>query len=73
MKSILLYKSGNSELAYKTLLPCLVKLEDSGAKHFIMGCTEIPLILHNLSRKQPEKYIDTTEELIKKAIRWYYS
>ncbi len=73
MKSILLYKSGNSELAYKTLLPCLVKLEDSGAKYFIMGCTEIPLILHNLSRKQPDKYIDTTEELIKKAIRWYYS
>lgn len=73
MKSILLYKSGKSKSAYDTLLPCLEKLEKSGAKHFIMGCTEIPLILHDLSRQQPEKYIDTTEELIKKTIRWYYS
>lgn len=73
MKSIRLYKSGNSEVAYNTLLPCLEKLENSGAKYFIMGCTEIPLILHDLSQKQPEKYIDTTEELIKNAIRWYYS
>jgi aspartate racemase len=46
-------------------------LKSDGVNKFVMGCTEIPLILEELVEKSPDEFIDATEALIKEAIDWY--
>ncbi|MCX8962528.1 cysteate racemase [Erwinia psidii] len=72
MNSIINYKAGNYQAAYDTMASYVENLEQKGVNTFIMGCTEIPLILKPIAQKKPEKFIDATDELIKEAIRWYY-
>ncbi|EKT62467.1 aspartate/glutamate racemase family protein [Providencia burhodogranariea] len=71
MKSIIAYKAGDFHSAQEIMLSCVSKLEEKGINKFVMGCTEIPLILKNISRQYPEKFIDATDELIKETINWY--
>ncbi len=71
MESILAYKGGNDDRAYQLMESVVLQLKRAGVKKFIMGCTEIPIIL---SRKEDkENYIDTTEALVKVAVDWYCS
>ncbi|HDX8940693.1 amino acid racemase [Klebsiella variicola] len=72
MQSIMAYKAGDFSKAYEIMVSYVKKLECQGVNTFIMGCTEIPLILNPLTQFDAEKFIDTTEELIKEAIKWYY-
>ncbi|MBC8951379.1 aspartate/glutamate racemase family protein [Xenorhabdus sp. PB62.4] len=70
MESILVYKSGNEERAYQLLKPVIYQLKNIGVEWFIMGCSEIPVILKRDSNKV--EYIDATEELVRYAIAWSY-
>ncbi len=72
MQSIIAYKAGEPEKALQLIMPYIAKLETMGINKFVMGCTEIPIILRSLSIESPAKYIDATEELIKETLRWYY-
>ncbi|ENL8514066.1 aspartate/glutamate racemase family protein [Providencia rettgeri] len=71
MQSIILYKSGDLAKARELLYPYISQLKSRGIDKFVMGCTEIPLILDELSKNNPEDFIDATEALIKEAINWY--
>lgn len=71
MKSIYAYKAGNIELAKELIEGVNDSLLSKGVEKIIMGCTEIPLILSEKINFNPGNYIDTTEELVKSAIRWY--
>ncbi|PHM45072.1 aspartate racemase [Xenorhabdus mauleonii] len=71
MESIFSYKGGDEERAYRLMATVINQLENIGVEKFIMGCTEIPLILSR--DKDQSRYIDATEELVKKAVRWSYS
>ncbi|HBR2129137.1 TPA: aspartate/glutamate racemase family protein [Klebsiella variicola] len=73
MQSIMNYKSGNFSQAYDIMVSYVKSLERQGVNTFILGCTEIPLILKSHTQLDAEKFVDTTEELIMEAIRWYYS
>ncbi|WP_237388156.1 aspartate/glutamate racemase family protein [Xenorhabdus sp. Sc-CR9] len=68
MESILAYKSGDVERAYQLMETVITQLKHVGIENFIMGCTEIPLILSGCGDK--ERYIDATGELVKKAVGW---
>ena len=41
------------------------------AEALILGCTEIPLILAEEIRKEPEYYLDSNRILARATIRWY--
>ncbi|WP_431224295.1 aspartate/glutamate racemase family protein [Serratia sp. L9] len=71
MKSIYEYKAGNIELAKELIDGVHNALLNRGVEVIIMGCTELPLILSDKVSANPDKYIDTTEELVKSAINWY--
>ncbi len=71
MQSIISYKSGDLELAKELIFPYVNQLKSLGMNKFIMGCTELPIILNELSIKSPDDFIDATEELIKETVSWY--
>ena len=73
MQSIISYKSGNYALAFNLMAPYIRELDKKGVNSFIMGCTEIPLILKSLAHEKPGVFIDATDELIKQALNWYYT
>ncbi|CDL80109.1 aspartate/glutamate racemase family protein [Xenorhabdus cabanillasii] len=66
MESILAYKSGDEERAYQLLKSIISQLKDIGVENFILGCSEIPIILRGDDNNG--EYIDATEELVKMAI-----
>ncbi|PHM29042.1 aspartate/glutamate racemase family protein [Xenorhabdus budapestensis] len=68
MESILVYKSGNGERAYQLLKSIISQLKDIGVENFILGCSEIPIILRGNDNNG--EYIDATEELVRRAIAW---
>ncbi|MBD2792573.1 amino acid racemase [Xenorhabdus szentirmaii] len=70
MESIFAYKSGDGERAYLLLESVITQLENMGVERFIMGCSEIPVILSHCDNK--DRYIDATEELVKRAVEWFY-
>ncbi|AYA41973.1 aspartate/glutamate racemase family protein [Xenorhabdus nematophila] len=70
MESILAYKSGDGEKAYQLIESVITQLKHVGVEHFIMGCTEIPLILSGCGDKK--EYIDATGELVRRAVEWCY-
>ncbi|MDX7986895.1 aspartate/glutamate racemase family protein [Xenorhabdus sp. 12] len=70
MESIFSYKGGDAERAYRLMKTVITQLEDIGVEKFIMGCTEIPLILDR--EKDKSRYIDATEELVKRVVEWSY-
>ncbi|RSB25668.1 aspartate/glutamate racemase family protein [Enterobacter cloacae] len=72
MQSIMSYKAGDFILAFDLMAPYVRKLEDMGVSKFIMGCTEIPLILKELATKEENKFIDATDALINEAVKWFY-
>ena len=43
-------------------------LQQLNAKKYVLACTELPLILAD---EVGEKFIDSTEQLVKAAICWY--
>lgn len=50
----------------------IIKLYDyNPARKFLLACTEIPLILEDLIKENPELFIDATDVLIRNAIEWY--
>ncbi|MBI6550310.1 aspartate/glutamate racemase family protein [Xenorhabdus lircayensis] len=71
MESILAYKSGDGERAYQLMESVISLMKNVGVEKFIMGCTEIPIILSSDGDKG--RYIDATDELVKKAVSWCYS
>ncbi|WP_272694187.1 aspartate/glutamate racemase family protein [Providencia sp. PROV036] len=71
MQSIISYKSGDIRKAKELIYPYINKLKSIGVDKFVMGCTEIPLILEEISKDSPEQFIDATEALINEAIDWY--
>ncbi|MBC8944193.1 aspartate/glutamate racemase family protein [Xenorhabdus indica] len=70
MESILAYKSGNGKKAYQLLKSIISQLKDISVEHFILGCSEIPIILSRDGNHG--EYIDATEELVKRAVEWYF-
>ncbi|SFU91388.1 aspartate/glutamate racemase family protein [Xenorhabdus koppenhoeferi] len=70
MESILAYKSGDGEKAYQLIESVITQLKNVGVERFIMGCTEIPLILSGHGYQ--DEYIDATDELVKMAVAWSY-
>ncbi|OTA19793.1 aspartate racemase [Xenorhabdus beddingii] len=68
MESILAYKSGDEERAYRLIKSVIDQLNHAGVAKFIMGCTEIPVILRREDNR--DRYIDATEELVKCAVEW---
>ncbi|AOM41461.1 aspartate/glutamate racemase family protein [Xenorhabdus hominickii] len=68
MESILAYKSGDDERAYQLMGNVIVQLKNTGVEKFIMGCTEIPIILKREGNM--DRYIDATEELVRSAVEW---
>ncbi|MDX8000162.1 aspartate/glutamate racemase family protein [Xenorhabdus sp. Reich] len=70
MESIFTYKGGDEKRAYRLMETVITQLKNIGVERFIMGCTEIPIILSGCSDK--ERYIDATEELVRKVVAWYY-
>lgn len=73
MDSIMAYKSGDVVKSSNLLLPVIDSLEDKGVDSFILACTEIPLILKPSKGVADDKFIDATDELIKEAVKWYFS
>ncbi|HGN1705237.1 TPA: aspartate/glutamate racemase family protein [Providencia rettgeri] len=71
MQSIISYKSGDFKKATELIYPYINQLKLLGVNKFVMGCTEIPLILSDMVKKEPDNYIDATEALVKEAIDWY--
>ncbi len=71
MQSIISYKAGNLIKAKELIYPYVEQLKSLGINKFVMGCTEIPLILNEQAEIYPDNFIDATEELIKEAINWY--
>ncbi|HHE6468036.1 TPA: aspartate/glutamate racemase family protein [Providencia rettgeri] len=71
MQSIISYKSGDIRKAKELIYPYINQLKSIGINNFVMGCTEIPLILEDISKDSPEQFIDATEALINEAIDWY--
>ncbi|MDC9597026.1 aspartate/glutamate racemase family protein [Xenorhabdus anantnagensis] len=70
MESILVYKSGDEEKAYWLIESVISQLKNVGVEKFIMGCSEIPVILKR--EGNTDRYIDATEELVRCAIDWCY-
>ncbi|MDE9590549.1 aspartate/glutamate racemase family protein, partial [Xenorhabdus bovienii] len=70
MESILAYKSGDGKRAYQLIESVIIQLKNVGVERFIMGCTEIPLILSGHGYQ--DEYIDATDELVKMAVAWSY-
>ncbi|MBD2796493.1 aspartate/glutamate racemase family protein [Xenorhabdus sp. 18] len=68
MESILVYKSGDRKKAYWLMEPVITQLKNIGVEKFIMGCSEIPIILSGYGDKGG--YIDATEELVRRAVEW---
>lgn len=68
MNSILAYKSGDGERAYQLLKSVISQFKMIGVERFIMGCSEIPVILRRDGDNG--QYIDATEELVKMAVEW---
>lgn len=71
MQSIISYKAGDLIKAKELIYPYIDQLKSLGINKFVMGCTEIPLILNELAGIYPNDFIDATEELIKETISWY--
>lgn len=71
MQSIIAYKAGDIDKAKELIFPYINMLKSDGINKFVMGCTEVPLILDELVEKSPDEFIDATEALIKEAIDWY--
>lgn len=72
MQSIYLYKAGEAEKATALMQAEQEKLRQKGATALIMGCTEVPLILADDAKANPDAYIDATQALVDKAILWYH-
>ncbi|HGK4757557.1 aspartate/glutamate racemase family protein [Enterobacter cloacae] len=72
MKSIIAFKRGEHRLSSEIIASSIKSLQDKGCEKIIMGCTEIPLILESHIREKPQDFIDATDELIKRAVQWYY-
>lgn len=73
MESIYLYKSGEIDKAEKLMLVQRDELIRRGAEVIILGCTEVPLILHRMIKDEPTLYEDSTAALVRAAIRWYHT
>lgn len=71
MQSIISYKAGDIDKAKELIYPYINMLKSDGVNKFVMGCTEIPLILDEIVNCSPDEFIDATEALIKEAIDWY--
>lgn len=72
MDSIFLLKAGDLVQARVLMLRVVSDMLNQGVEKIILGCTEIPIILQNEMNKQPEHYINATQELINSVVDWYY-
>ncbi|MCD1124558.1 amino acid racemase [Jinshanibacter sp. LJY008] len=71
MESIYALKSGDNELAEYLMKEQEEQLFNQGAEIIVLGCTEVPVILANEVRNNPNKYIDSTGALVRAGIKWY--
>lgn len=47
------------------------ELIKQGAELIILGCTEVPIVLADELKNNPNLYIDSTQVLVQAAIDWY--
>lgn len=73
MKAIYAMKCGDKIEAQKRLFPQIERLISQGAQRIIMGCTEIPLVMVGNEKAFSCSFVDSTESLVRAAIRWYES
>jgi aspartate racemase len=71
MQSIYLYKSGDIEKSKDIMINIINLYGFNPARKFLLACTEIPLILEDWIKDNPELFIDATDVLIRNAIEWY--
>lgn len=71
MDAIYAYKAGQMHQARALMLPVMETLLAQGVEKIILGCTEIPLILAAELQSSPHHFMDSTNELVCRAIRWY--
>ena len=68
MPAISSIKAGNLEVGHALLIKAANALKDRGATAIIMGCTEIPLVLHSSDIDIP--LVDPTQSLATKVVEW---
>ena len=71
MESIYTLKAGNFDKAHEMMVKQKDNLFTQGAEAIILGCTEVPIILSKEASAEPERYLDATLLLVKRAIHWY--
>ncbi|MFY1027893.1 aspartate racemase [Actinobacillus seminis] len=71
MESIYSLKGGNLKLATELMLAQRDELIKQGAELIILGCTEVPIVLADELKNNPNLYIDSTQVLVQAAIDWY--
>jgi aspartate racemase len=71
MQSIYLYKSGDIAKSKDIMINIINLYGFNPARKFLLACTEIPLILEDWIKENPEFFIDATDVLIRNAIEWY--
>ena len=68
MPAISSIKAGNLEVGHALLIKAANALKDRGATAIIMGCTEIPLVLHSSDIDIP--LVDPTQSLATMVVEW---
>ncbi|MBK5145297.1 amino acid racemase [Budviciaceae bacterium BWR-B9] len=71
MESIYALKSGDNQLAEYLMKEQAEQLFKQGAEVIVLGCTEVPVILADEVKNNPNKYIDSTGSLVRAGIKWY--
>ena len=66
MAQIYAVKSGRTDLDRDAVLQMLAAMKSRGARYFILGCTELPILAQMLGLE--ETFVDPTALLAKKAI-----
>lgn len=66
MAQIYAVKSGRTDLDREAVLQMLAAMKSRGARYFILGCTELPILAQMLGLE--ETFVDPTALLAKKAI-----
>lgn len=73
MTAIYDIKAGRLEQGSQGMEVVFDALVNEGAEAVILGCTEIPIGLANITRQKPELCVDATELLARACVDWYYT
>jgi aspartate racemase len=70
MNGIKAVKAGQIALATALISPAFEQMIAYGADAVILGCTEIPIALNNISQLSPEKCLDSLDILAHQCVLW---